>query len=137
MGSSSLTDCQSRYSPVEKELLAAVTAVTKLDYFCRAAPVVNIYSDCSTLVAITNKDWSDITNPRILRLMEKIGGYNLQFHHLPGCRNSISDYLSRYPSSKPTLEDIPSDPIFISNRSLRTVEVNVATKDPMVVHLAT
>ena len=33
MGSSSLSDCQSRYSPVEKELLAVVTAVSKLDYF--------------------------------------------------------------------------------------------------------
>ena len=33
MGSTSLSECQSRYSPVEKETLAAVTAVTKLDFF--------------------------------------------------------------------------------------------------------
>ena len=32
MGSVSLSDCQARYSPVEKECLAAFTAITKLDY---------------------------------------------------------------------------------------------------------
>ena len=34
------------------------------------------------------------------------------------------------------MDDLPSDPVFISNRSLRTIEANVATKDPLVVHLA-
>ena len=32
MVSTSLTECQARYSPVEKERLAAVTAITKLDF---------------------------------------------------------------------------------------------------------
>ena len=53
MGSTSLSECQSRYSPVEKECLAAVTAITKLDYFCRAAPEVHVFSDCSTLVNLS------------------------------------------------------------------------------------
>ena len=91
MGSTSLSECQSRYSPVEKEMLAAVTEVTKLDFFCRAAPEVHIFSDCSTLVNITRKDFSEISNTRLLRLLEKVSGYNLTFHHLPGSRYSISD----------------------------------------------
>ena len=53
MGSTSLTKCQSRYSPVVKEMLAAVTAITKLDFYCRAAPEVHVYSDCATLLNIT------------------------------------------------------------------------------------
>ena len=93
MGSTSLTECQSRYSPVEKEMLAAVTAVTKLDFYCRAAPEVHVYSDCATLVNITKKDYSEISNSRLLRLLEKISSYNLEFHHLPGCRYSISDFF--------------------------------------------
>merc|ERR1711951_179831 len=132
MGSTSLSDCQARYSPVEKECLAALTAITKLDYYCRAAPEVNVYSDCSTLVSLSKKDFSEFTNTRLLRLMEKITGYNLTFHHLPGSRNGISDYLSRYPRSPPGMEDLPSDPKFTCNKSLRTMEANVATKDPMV-----
>merc|ERR1711895_230836 len=136
MGSTSLSDCHSRYSPVEKECLAAVTAVTKLDYFCRAAPEVHIFSDCSTLVNLSRKNFSEFTNTRLLRQMEKISGYNLTFHHLPGSRNGISDYLSRYPHSPPVMEDLPSDPKFICNKSLRTMEVNVETKDPMVTHIA-
>ena len=84
----------------------------------------------------TKKDLSDISNSRLLMLLEKVSGYNHTFHHLPGSRNSISDYLSRYPCSPPALDDLPSDPVFVSNRSLRTIEANVAMKDPVVVHLA-
>ena len=117
-------------------MLAAVTAITKLDFYCRVAPEIHVYSDCATLVNITKKDFSEISKTRLLRLLEKISNYNLEFHHLPGCRNSISDYLSRYPCSSPPIDDLPSDPVFVSNRSLRTVESNVATKDPMVINLA-
>ena len=34
MGSASLTPTQRRYSPIEMEMLAVVTAIKKLDYFC-------------------------------------------------------------------------------------------------------
>ena len=50
MGSTSLSECQSRYSPVEKEYLAAVTAVTKLDYFLEL-PQKSIYSQIAPLLS--------------------------------------------------------------------------------------
>ena len=69
--------------------------------------------------------------------MEKVAGYNLSWHHLPGSRNAMADYLSRYGASNPpVLEDLPSDPKYISSKSQRTVEMNIETRDPMVTKIA-
>ena len=95
MGSASLTDAQKRYAPIEQELLAVATACKKLDYFCRWVPNIYIYTDCAPLVALFQKDFTEITNSRILRLMEKLMSYNLEFHHIPGSHNKISNYISR------------------------------------------
>ena len=46
------------------------------------------------------------------------------------------DYLSRYPCGLLPIDDVPTDTPFVSNRSLRTVESGIETKDPMVFHLA-
>ena len=88
-------------------------------------------------MSLSQKDFSEYTNPRLLRLMEKVAGYNLTWHHLPGSRNAMSDYLSRYGTcSPPVLEDLPTDPKYILNKSQRTVEVNIETRDPMVTKIA-
>ena len=96
MGSASLTEAQRKYAPIEQELLSIVTACKKLDSYCRYTPRVYIYTDCSPLVALHRKDFSEIKNPRILRLMEKLVTYNLELRHIPGSRNKMADYLSRY-----------------------------------------
>ena len=105
-------------------------------HYCRAAPDIHVYIDFATLVNVTKKDFSEISNTHLLRLLEKISTYNLEFHHIPGCRNSISDYLSKYPCGLQPIDDVPSDTPFVSNRSLRTVESGIETKDPTVAHLA-
>ena len=88
-------------------------------------------TDCSTLVSLAQKDFSEYTNPRLLQLMEKVAGYNLSWHHLPGSRNAMADYLSRYGASNPpVLEDLPSDPKYISSKSQRTVDKKLKQEIP-------
>ena len=71
LGSTGLTPTQSRYSTVELEALAIYYAVSKLDYFTRYAPLVEVFTDSKTCVDYLNIDLSDIKNTRILRNMEK------------------------------------------------------------------
>ena len=56
--------------------------------------------------------------------------------------SSITSLVARtvsattFPGGLLPIDDVPTDAPFVSNRSLRTVESGVETKDPMVAHLA-
>ena len=60
MGSTGLNSAQSRYSPVELETLGVVHAVTKLDYFTRGTPKLDIHSNCSALGPLFTKGIDEI-----------------------------------------------------------------------------
>ena len=137
MGSASLTPAQTRYSTIELELLGITTAVSKLAYFCRHAENVILYTDCSPLVSLFKKDFSELDNARIGRLMENIASFNLDVHHVAGSRNKCSDFLSRYVKGVPVVEDMVDSEPHISNLSRRTVERGVEVRDPLIQELAT
>ena len=65
LGSTSLTDTQKRYSPVELEALALSSAVGKCHYYLYEAPLTNHYADSTGVVGLMKKDLCDVRNPRI------------------------------------------------------------------------
>ena len=105
LGSTSLSDTQKRYSPVELESLALAWAVGKTHYYLYEAPKVTHYTDSTGVVGLRKKDLSDVKNPRIQRILEKVMPYNISSTHIPASQNGISDYLSRHPSSKKCLAE--------------------------------
>merc|ERR1711954_584689 len=73
---------------------------------------------------------SEIRNERILKLREKLLGYNLKFVHVKGSTHALADMLSRFPEKTNTCLDLedrfaPS----ICSKSLRTLEVDENPED--------
>ena len=88
-GSSTLSPAQRGYSIVELELLAVTWALAKCDYFVRGAPKVMVMSDHASLVGLEKWDLSTVTNGRLVRMLEKTRGYNIEIVHVRGMRNKF------------------------------------------------
>lgn len=87
-----LTDTQSRYSSMERELLAIVTILEKFRYYCLND--VEIYTDHQSLALLQQKD--SVPPPRILRFLDIIGSYSPKIFYIQGKFNFISDMLTRF-----------------------------------------
>ena len=56
LSSTSLTDLQKRYSPVELEALALQWAVNKCHYFLYDAPIIGHFTDSTGVAGLMEKD---------------------------------------------------------------------------------
>src|ERR1043165_1163986 len=80
-----------RYSTVEKEALALVTAVRTFSVYFGSATVV-VYTDHSPLTFVNSMMNS---NDKILRWSLELQKYSLDIRHRPGRENLLPDILSR------------------------------------------
>ena len=78
--SSGLKDCQKQYSAVDTEVLALKFACDSSFYYLYGAPIIHVYTDCSSLEDIFNKPLGDIKNRRIQDMIEKLMGYTFKRH---------------------------------------------------------
>ena len=62
--------------------------------FFLGAPEINIHTESSGVCGVLKKNISDITNPRLARMCEKMLHYILISEHIEGAKNSIADYYS-------------------------------------------
>ena len=89
---------ESRYSPVEGELLAVADALYKARHFVLGCNNLIVAVDHKPLLGILNdKSLADIENPRLLMLKEKTLWFNFNVLHIAGRTNSGPDYMSRIP----------------------------------------
>ena len=70
------------------------------NYYLYAAPVINMFTDCSALEGIFNKNLGDIKNKRIRDMIERMMCYNFKFHHIPGKQNSSRLLFETYPQDQ-------------------------------------
>ena len=80
-----------RYSTVEKEALALVTAIRTFSVYFGSAPVV-VFTDHSPLTFINSMANS---NDKLLRWSLELQKYALDIRHRPGRENLLPDLLSR------------------------------------------
>ena len=105
-GSRFLTDTESRYATIELEMLAIVWAVKKCRMFLAGRQHFDVVTDHKPLLPIVNsKNLSDIENPRLQRLREKLTPYSLSLIWKKGSEHSIPDALSRFPTEKASKDD--------------------------------
>ena len=105
-GSRFLTDTESRYAVIELEMLAIAWATKKCRVYLAGCPNYTLITDHRPLIPILNsRSLSDIENPRLLRLREKITMYQFTAEWRAGTALCIPDALSRAPVSDPTPED--------------------------------
>jgi hypothetical protein len=91
--SKKLTNCQKKYSTVEKEALSLLLAVKHYDVYLSSSPLpVQIFTDHNPLVFI-NRMKND--NQRLLRWSLILQEYQLVINHVKGRDNIIADALSR------------------------------------------
>ena len=81
--SSALKENQMQYSAVDCEVLGLKFATDANTYYLNGAQVINVFTDCSALEGIFNKNLGDIKNKRIRDMIERMMCYNFRFHHIP------------------------------------------------------
>ena len=91
--SCALTDVETRYAQIEKEMLAILYSVTHFHHYVYGRRTI-VYSDHKPLVAIQHKDFSKIS-PRLQLMLYKLLRYNIDIKYLEGKKQFIADALSR------------------------------------------
>ena len=95
-GSKTLTECQSRYSNIEREMLAIVYGIQRYHTYLYGKPFV-VLTDHKPLVTITQKPLH-AAPARLQRMILKIQGYQYTVIYRPGPQMVMADALSRLPN---------------------------------------
>lgn len=91
--SRSLTETESRYSNIERELLAACWSPEKFNHYVFGKNVV-IETDNKPLESIWKKTITS-ASPRLQRLLLRMAKYDVDIRYIQGRTNVIADALSR------------------------------------------
>ena len=91
--SRALTETEQRYSNIERELLAIVFALERLNHYTFGR-TITVQSDHQPLQSIWKKSIAS-ASPRLQRLLLRLAHYDLNIESLRGKENVITDALSR------------------------------------------
>ena len=97
--SKTLSDTESNYSNIERELLGVVFAVLHFKHFTYGRPVM-IISDHKPLVSLFKKPLTS-SSPHLSRVLLQILDYDLNIVYQEGSKMHLSDAISRLSSHKP------------------------------------
>jgi len=116
--SRALTDAETRYAQIEKELLAIVFACEKFNIYIYGR-VTHVQSDHKPLEAIFKKPIS-ATTPRLQRMLLRLLKYQLRIEYTPGSHMYIADTLSRayLPASATEIDQEISDDVNVMVHTL-------------------
>ncbi|GBL74994.1 hypothetical protein AVEN_243795-1 [Araneus ventricosus] len=103
--SATLSEAQTRYSQIEKELLAIVRACEHFHYYVFGQHV-EIETDHKPLLGLIHKPFENIS-PRLQRLLLRLQRYSFKLIHVPGKYLAVADALSRAP--------LPTHPVSTSD----------------------
>ena len=114
-GSRTMTECEQRYSQIEKELLAVVFALEHFHYYIYGKRV-QVESDHKPLESILQKPLS-AAPPRLQRMLLRLMKYDFDLKYTPGKQMFVSDTLSRAPLlvDAPASDDWESQVLLVMN----------------------
>ena len=95
--SKALSDAETRYACIERELLAVVFGVQRFHTYLYGRPF-KVITDHKPLVMILNKPLTSAP-PRLQRMLLKLQGYNFTIEHQPGSSMALDGTLSKLPST--------------------------------------
>ncbi|XP_065197162.1 uncharacterized protein LOC135828666 [Sycon ciliatum] len=93
--SRSLTDVETRYSQMEREMLGVVFALTRFRQYVLGRDV-DVFTDHRPLLHIVQKPFDDVP-PRLQRWLVSLMPYSYSLKHIPGKQLLCVDALSRAP----------------------------------------
>ena len=91
--SRALTDIETRYAPIETEMLAVVFACRKFHQYIYGRSVT-IETDHKPLQAISTKPLSQVPL-RLQKMILNVRGYDVEIRYIPGSQQVLADTLSR------------------------------------------
>ena len=94
-GSRALTKAESNWAAIEVECLAIQWAIQHCSFYLKGIQAFEVITDHHPLLGTFAKPLSQIDNPRLVRLREKIIGYSFTVSWIPGRLNEMVDTLSR------------------------------------------
>ena len=99
-----LTETEQRYSNIERELLAIVFALKRLNHYTFGR-TITVQSDHQPLQSIWKKSIVS-ASPRLQRLLLRLAHYDINIEFLHGKENVIADALTSAPVSKARLQEL-------------------------------
>ena len=111
-----LTETETRYSNIEREMLAVVHGLEKLHYYAYGRHIT-VETDHKPLEAIFKKHLSTAP-PRITRMMLRIQKYDVEIKYVPGREIPLADALSR-------ISPCPGDTIEGLNVSVHELQLHL------------
>ena len=125
-GSRSVSGAESRYAVCELECLAILWAIKKCKYYLAGIPTFKVHTDHNSLVGLFKKELPDVQNPRLLKYLEDLQGYNFETKYVPGKDNLAADMLSRHPVW-------PAEPESDADKQLcHAINTLVDNRDPLL-----
>ena len=100
-----LTETETHYAQIEKEMLALSFAATKFEKFIYGMPNVVFQTDHKPLVSIFAKPIYKITNNRLKKLRLNLMKFQPKVEYLPGKEMYLADLLSRNFLDDPVSDD--------------------------------
>ena len=97
MGSRTLTKGEKNYSIFEIEAQSIIFTLNCCSFYIRGAEHFVVRSDHKALCGIESRAFSEVTNTRVLKLMELCSVYSFSVEHIQGKMNVVADCLSRMP----------------------------------------
>ena len=91
--SRALTDIETRYAPIETEMLAVVFACRKFHQYIYGRSVT-IETDHKPLQSISTKPLSQVPL-RLQKMILNVRGYDVEIRYIPGSKQVLADTLSR------------------------------------------
>ena len=81
---------------MDGELMALLFACRVTSYWTWHCPNLHLYSDCSGLLQMMEKNVCEVRNPRHMRMLSEIQGFQFaEVQHIAGKNNKLADALSR------------------------------------------
>ena len=126
--SKALSDAETRYACIERELLAVVFGVQRFHTYLFGRPF-KVITDHKPLVMIMSKPLTSAP-PRLQRMLLKLQGYNFTIEHQPGSTMALADTLSRLPSTRNRTEiDLDVRVSLVRFSTERISRIRAATED--------
>ena len=97
-GSRFCTAAETRYHPIDGELLGVTWKLEKTGYYTLGSEKLIVLVDHKPLLGLlTTSNLGNIQNPRLLHLAERLLRWTFKIEHIPGASNFAPDALSRSP----------------------------------------
>ncbi|VDI83091.1 Hypothetical predicted protein [Mytilus galloprovincialis] len=120
--SRSLTDAESRYANIERELLGVLFGLERFNYYTYGKHI-NVESDHKPLEMIVRKSLG-CAPPRLQRMLLRLQKYDFSLKYIPGKDLIVPDMLSRAPIKINTNNEVENDIECFVNMVIRNTSMS-------------